>query len=332
MFGHASWMQRMTKGCYIDTGDTVNGGSEKSPDTDDTKDTDTDDSLDDDTDDDGDEGDDTGGETDADKGEPDVDAAQDDKEPKKPKQSPEFDAVAARLRKAEDRAAQLERDLQAKHAQEETEKAQKVQQDQQAKLEQEWNGVLQEAQRMETAGYDPVVVREYVERNRDSIKTRLELQELKQKLTQTEQHNAKISRQQQDAQAVKSFFEEVGELRKEYGDLLPDTSGIKNSIEGFLQYTKKLPPEMMDRIARGYSPTDAFLVTNHKKLTGREKSLAQKRTVANISDRIKRGITTDSEGSSSYADVTVNNEMAAAFGNDPKEIAKYVKQQTKSRR
>jgi hypothetical protein len=237
--------------------------------------------------------------------------------------------VAARLRKAEDRAAQLERDLQAKRAQEETDKAQKAQQDQQAKLEQEWNGVLQEAQRMETAGYDPVVVREYVERNRDSIKTRLELQDLKQKLTQTEQHNAKISRQQQDAQAVKSFFGEIGELRKQYGDLIPDTAGVKDNIEGFLQYTKLLPPEMIERIARGYSPADAFMITNHKKLTDREKTLAQKRVVANMSDRIKRGITSDSEGATSHSGVSVNTEMAEAFGNDPKKIAKYVKSKTR---
>jgi hypothetical protein len=328
MFGHASWMQRMTKGCYIDTGDLTNGvGGDPA----DTKDAD-DDSLDTDTEDE--EGEkDKGPEAkpDADKGDPDVDAAQDNKKPDKPKQSPEFDAVAARLRKTEEKAAQLEAALQAGRAKEEAEKAQRSQQDKQAKVDQEWNGVLQQAEKMKTDGYDNLIVNEYVERQRDRILNRLKIEELEQKLTQSQQQIEQRSRQQQDAQAVKSFFEEIGELRKEYGDLVPDTSGVKANLEGFFAYTKKLPPEMMDRIARGYSPTDAFIAANHKKLNSREKSLVQKRTVANISDRINRGITSDSEGAASYADVPVNNEMAAAFGNDPKEIAKYVKQQIKRR-
>lgn len=58
---------------------------------------------------------------------------------------------------------------------------------------------------------------------------------------------------------------------------------------------------------------------------------AEKRTVANIHDRAKRGIPAGTDGGNADdVDMSdINLDMARAFGNDPKEIAKYVKKQTR---
>lgn len=64
---------------------------------------------------------------------------------------------------------------------------------------------------------------------------------------------------------------------------------------------------------------------------------AEKRTTANIHDRMKRGGVIRSDGGSAD-DVDVNTvlsreglEMALAFGNNPKDVARYVKSQTKKK-
>ena len=250
------------------------------------------------------------------------------------KQPPEVDAAFARARKAEERAAQLERELVAKQTEEARRQAEKATADNQAALDQEWNSVLQKAEQLKAAGYDEHYVGEFIENNRARIITREELKTLRQEREQERQRSEQANRQRETDYAVKSFFGEMGELRKQYGDLIPDTAGIKDDLSGFFEYSKLLPEEMMAKIARGYSPTDAFVAVSYSKITSHEKSKAQKRTVANISDRMKRGggISSDSEGASSGVDIPVNNEMAEAFGNDPKEIAKYVKQQIKTRR
>lgn len=323
MFGHASWMQK--RGCYIDTGDLVNGGGDPAPDTD----TDgVEDSLDDDSVDDEGEADDTGGETGTEDGEPDVDAAQDTK-PDKPKQTPEFDAVAAQLRREREHTARLERELQERQEAEAKQSAEKAQADQKAAIEQEWNAVLGRAEQLKAAGYGEEYVNDFVESRRATIVSRLEIQDLKQKLEQSQKQAELANQREQGARAVKYFFGEINELRKEYGDLVPDTKGIKEDVDGYFQYVKLLPPEMIDRIARGYSPSDAFKTVNYSKLASHEKSMAQKRTLANVSDRLKRGITSGSEGETAASGVAVNREMAEAFGTDPKNIAKYVKKHSR---
>jgi hypothetical protein len=68
-----------------------------------------------------------------------------------------------------------------------------------------------------------------------------------------------------------------------------------------------------------------------KELLSQEKGKAVKKTLADVQDRLNRGLTSDSEGAASDSDIPINSDMAAAFGNDPKKIAKYVKDKIKSR-
>ena len=60
------------------------------------------------------------------------------------------------------------------------------------------------------------------------------------------------------------------------------------------------------------------------------KSIAEKRAVANISDRKGRGLTdtTDNNLDDSYEMSNEGLEMARAFGNDPKKVAKRIKKRS----
>lgn len=70
--------------------------------------------------------------------------------------------------------------------------------------------------------------------------------------------------------------------------------------------------------------------TAYKYLLGEnyEKLIAntQQSTIANVQDKIKRGLpVSDSDSTSGASDVTINRHMAAVFGNDPTEIQSYVR-------
>lgn len=57
---------------------------------------------------------------------------------------------------------------------------------------------------------------------------------------------------------------------------------------------------------------------------------ASQSTIAQVQDRAKRGLVSNDSSHADDIDVSeIDVEMANAFGNDPKEVAKYVKQQTK---
>lgn len=68
-----------------------------------------------------------------------------------------------------------------------------------------------------------------------------------------------------------------------------------------------------------------------EELLSKTKDDTTKRVVADIHDRAKRagGISPDAGGADDVDISDINIDMAAAFGNDPKDIAKYVKKQTR---
>jgi hypothetical protein len=74
-----------------------------------------------------------------------------------------------------------------------------------------------------------------------------------------------------------------------------------------------------------------FLVgKNINNLLNKAKNQTQKQTIANIHDRANRGVSTSSDGVGDDVDISdIDMEMANAFGNDPKEIAKYKKSKLK---
>lgn len=99
-------------------------------------------------------------------------------------------------------------------------------------------------------------------------------------------------------------------------------------------YYKELEPEidkLVDESIESGDPVNVeaayrYLIgTNIEKL--QEKT--QKSTIANIQDRAKRGLVDAGDTGVETNMPQVNSEMAKVFGNDPSEIAKYVKQNSR---
>lgn len=266
------------------------------------------------------------------------------------KQPPEVDAAFARARKAEEKAQQLEQQLaneQARrdtyyaerfgqshgifteaqyHAALERSRVEQEQQQERQQFDQQWNNVVAEAGRMKEQGHDPDYVDRWVHDQRERINDRMELHKLRSELNQTKQQGEQSIRQQQEAQAVKNFFADIKALRDKHGDMIPDIAGVRDDINGLRHYVSLLPQEMVNRIQRGYSPEDAFLVTNHEQLAKKEKSLAEKRTVANIADRTKK--TVETGGNEPKPEEILSKfqiGLAKDFGLPLKEVAKRTK-------
>jgi hypothetical protein len=319
MFGHSAWMARMMKGCFVDDGG-VNGGGGPEPENTDTDNTDPFDSLDLglDEEDEEPEGD-PEAKPDPEKGDPDKDAGQDEEKPvRTSKQDPEFDALAARTRRAEEELSRMRQQQEALILEQ-----QRKQQTQPTVYDQMWGNVQQLAEEMRKAGYDELYVSSYVESERRNIILQQELDGLKQNMAQTARQNQQITQHQESVQAVKGFFSDMKKLKEQYGDLVPDLAGVSEDINGFYQYVEKLPPEMVQRLQRGYEPIDAFITVNHGKLATREKSLIEKRTVANIQDRSKRTVETN-KAEPKPEEILTKRELslAKAFGVPPAEVAK----------
>lgn len=106
-------------------------------------------------------------------------------------------------------------------------------------------------------------------------------------------------------------------------------------------YFKELEPEIdrliTDSIGRGVdvSVEAAYHYLRGQKLEelmGQTKSKTEKQTLANIQDRMNRGVSrglVESESRNADATTDIDRGMAEAFGNDPKKIAAYVKKQIK---
>jgi hypothetical protein len=93
-------------------------------------------------------------------------------------------------------------------------------------------------------------------------------------------------------------------------------------VDKILAINPDLPVELIFNNVRGQKLDE---------LLAKSDSNAVKRTIADIHDRKSRGLTSSSD-SEPEPEVELSAEgkkMAAAFGNDPKEIAKYVKKQIK---
>jgi hypothetical protein len=96
---------------------------------------------------------------------------------------------------------------------------------------------------------------------------------------------------------------------------------LEADIDNILKVNPNLPVSAVYSYVRGEKLDE---------LLAKSSSDATKRTIADIHDKKSRGLSdSSSEGTNedSYELTPEGQKMAAAFGNDPKEIAKYVKKQ-----
>jgi hypothetical protein len=96
-------------------------------------------------------------------------------------------------------------------------------------------------------------------------------------------------------------------------------------LEADIDVMVKKAPGVDVKTAYNYLKGERF-----DELLEQAKKNTQKSTIADLHDKAKRGITSSSEGLGEDVDISdVNVGMARAFGNDPKEIAKYKNRELK---
>jgi hypothetical protein len=285
-------MQRMTKGCYID-GDPVNGaGGDVADPSGDTEDSD---SKQDDQKDDEPEG-----EPDPDDKDP-GDSDDPDQKKRTSKQTPEQDAAFAKIRR------------EAEEARQELTRRDKWVSDNYGKSHgittwAQYEAAITQSQQQETIARKAAETGKSEEEVRREMDKDRRLQELEVKAKLTE----RLLTLEKEKQPLKDLIY-FKELEPEIDQLVTDNAkkGIDVTVEAAFHYLRS---QRLDE------------------LVSKEKGKTRKSTIADVHDRMNRGLSTGSDSSTRESDISVNTEMAAAFGNDPKEIAKYVKQQTKSRR
>jgi hypothetical protein len=147
-------------------------------------------------------------------------------------------------------------------------------------------------QRYEQAGItDPKIIDELIEKNPI-------VQQAKQ-LTEQQNFNSEAN-------------ELAGEFKEAFGrDITPED--VSDEV-------------LAHRKGTGKSLSESFFFVNRKNIKtfiGEAKKQAEKQTIANLHDRARRGVIS-SDGLGEDVDISdIDTEMARAFGNDPKEIAKY---------
>lgn len=239
------------------------------------------------------------------------------------KQPPEVDAIHAKARRAEERAAQLERELSTfkENQRQETEKQAQVQL--QTQLNEQWNTHLETARQMREAQYDERVVEQYLEAQKASLQAQEKSIKLEQRLNQIEANHQNQQREQERQQSERNINEGRGILEREYKDLKAKYGDMVPNANGFDEIFKNLDSKTVDLLQKGLSMDEAFRLVNYDKLAKQEKSLAEKRTTANIVDRSKKTVETNKTEKKPEEKLTEGQKrFAKEFGVDPKEVAK----------
>lgn len=295
MFGHATWMQKMTRGCFIETGDLSSGtGSvaDSQGDSGSTENNGTEDGQQD-----------TGGETGTGEGEADNAGQQ---QQRTSKQSPETDAAFAKMRREADEA---KRELQRRDAwvaqtfgnshgittwaQYEVAVAQSVQHEAQRKQDevhqravQQFNQKVKEA---EAAGWDVKPFLEMLQNDPEKIQLKQALAQLQTNISRQEQQR----RQEQQQQAfINRINRDHAWLKSKYGDMVPE-----------LDKLQEIDPETI-RLMQGNPETgepglplkSAWLEANVDKITDRTKRATKQQTLNNIDS--KKHLKTEGDGAS----------------------------------
>lgn len=301
MFGHKAMMYK--KGLFIDTGDFTGGtGDFADPQG-------TGDNVND-----GDtaNNDDTGGETGTDNGE--TDPA--DQPERKSKQPPEVDAAYAEARRAKQRAEQLERELQARDQwvaqtfgqshgittwqQYQAAVANTMQQQQANFKQQQQDQLAYEVRQLREQGYDEAIINMHVRARQAEQK----VEQLEFMMRQREQQQEQQQQAQQLEQTKKMVMDDHSKLKKEYGDLVPEAKTFEELIQ-------QLDTAVIDRMRRGYSLEDAFIIANKAAIMKRSKDAAKQKTLNNING--KSHLKTEGDGASEGGDINIPSETMQMY-------------------
>ena len=322
MFGHSTMMYR--HGCYIDTGDTVNGakGTVADP---------------------------SGTSTDIDndpEGEPDPDngdADDPDQQKRTSKQDPKVDAAFAEARRAKEESDRLRAQL-ADYQELEKEYAEynlrgpkaiaeAVRAEKQRMSQANANEAAQfaawikgEVTRLRAAGYDELQIEAYVdgkEAKYEAYQLRRETaQEHEQRKREKElEKQARAQEKQEKAteMAVNAVMGEYRDLRKEYPDLLPANCRTFESL------MEQIDPKVRDKMMQGLTLEDAFKIVNLRKIAKREAEKSDEKDRDNADRATASGRDKGSADGGTYGLTAGQQTLAKKGGMTNKEYATLLK-------
>ena len=209
-------------------------------------------------------------------GEPDGDdpeAENPDQPERTSKQPPEVDAAFAAARRAQEKAEQLERELQQfREKDAETQAKQQEQAANQQVISYFQGRFQQRRDAFINDGYDEGLADQLARTQTDIEYARWEQQQEKEKAKQEAEQ-----RTQQSAieQAKSTVMNQYKDLKKEYPDLLPD--GITN----FDELIAKSDPQIIEKMQRGLLFDEAFQLVNRTKIAERDLKKQQAKAKAN---------------------------------------------------
>lgn len=190
-----------------------------------------------------------------------------------------------------DRAMDQQRQAQAQQVQQQT-----------ATFEQGLNRMVQQ---MQAEGYDDISISARV----DAAVANFKVQQMELRLQQQEQQRAleqkqKAAQQQQlqqqanVEQGTKLLLEDYDNLKKEYGELLPEAQGA-TPAERFQSLITQLDQETLGKLQRGYTLRDAYESSNRQAIMQKAAAAAKQKTVNELNS--KKHLKTEGDGATEAA-------------------------------
>lgn len=165
---------------------------------------------------------------------------------------------------------------------------------------------------MQEEGYESFQIQMFADQ-RTLLRQNMELsQRINNFETGREQQREQATTEQQVEALAKQITSDHEALKKDYGQLVPDLD--------------KLDDATLNDVLRGMPLRKAFIANNHEAILKHQQEMAEKRTVANISDRAKRGTETKTNTPPEAPQLSKNQQALAKIFNVPaSEVAKRIK-------
>ena len=206
---------------------------------------------------------------------------------------------------------------------------QAVQQTNQQQTQQQSAGYDQQTgdmvQQMQAAGYDQLQIQMYVDQRGLAKQNQMLSQELTQLKTSSKQEREQETQARNMVEGARILLGDYEQLTKDYGDMLPKIEG-NTPLEKWDSLYSQLDPETQADIQRGMPFKKAFIANNHDTLLKKQQELTEQRTVANISDRAKKGADTNKTEVKTTENKMTDRQKALAkiFGVPASEVAKRI--------
>ena len=179
------------------------------------------------------------------------------------------------------------------------------------------------------AGYSDEEAREKANVAYSLENANLKIQMLENKIngveTTTKQQQEQEAFDRNASEGTRLILGDYEQLSKDYGDMLPKIEGT-TPLDKLHSLVTQLDPETIADMEKGMSFKKAFIANNHDSLLKKQQELTEQRTVANISDRAKKGTDTNKTDVKPTENKLSDRQKSFAkiFGVPASEVAKRI--------